>query len=121
MKKYFFILFVVLTIINNSYSQTDMSQYAHKFLVYQAVKLLQTKYPQVINSNPEFFYWLSNKNQFNWEEWYNTSIGQGFPYMEGSLYTGAYREDEEDVIDNICGGPWAPGYRTLSFLGCGWR
>lgn len=114
MKKIFFILFVVLTISNNSNSQTDFSQDVHKYLVYQAVKLLQVKYPDVINSNPEFFYWLSNKNQFNWEEWYNTSIGQGFPYMKGSLYTGACREDNEDVIDNICGGPWAPAYVTLS-------
>lgn len=114
MKKIFFVLFIIFTISVNSYSQTDMSQDVHKYLVYQAVKLLQQKYPAVFNSNPEFLYWLSNKNQVNWEDWENPVFSPGFPYMNGSLYVGAFREDEEDVIDNICGGWWAPGYVTLS-------
>lgn len=114
MKTTLIIIFVFIS-LSNIYSQNRMSQDVHKFLTYQGVKLFKEKNPTVANTNSEFFNWLGG-NAVSWEDWSNPLFNlanNDFPFMRGSMYVGALREDEEDVIDELCF-PYSPGGITIS-------
>lgn len=60
----------------------------HKYITYQAWELVKAQHPEVINS-------LMNQRIGHWQDGNINGTG---PWQKGYIVTGAYREDEEDVI-----------------------
>ncbi len=83
--------------------QGRYSQDAHKHITAQAMELLKHQFPYVNFS-------LLSQNIGDMQ----TSNGGSFPFQVGKAVTGAFREDEEDVVFNIMGPVGASWYVSNS-------
>lgn len=66
----------------------EHEQNIHKYITYQAWELVKAQHPEVINS-------AMNHRIGHWQD---GSINGTGPWQKGMVITGAYREDEEDVM-----------------------
>jgi hypothetical protein len=68
--------------------QTEHEQDIHKYITYQAWELVKHQHPEVIYS----------EMSLRMGHWADGSINGTGPWQKGKVITGAYREDEEDVV-----------------------
>jgi hypothetical protein len=68
--------------------QSEHIQDIHKYITYQAWELVKAEHPEVINS-------VMNQRIGHWQD---GSLNGTGPWQKGNVVTGAYREDEEDVV-----------------------
>ncbi|MFA5404004.1 MAG: hypothetical protein WC358_03620, partial [Ignavibacteria bacterium] len=92
-----FILFFIVSLFQfyPLYSQTDLEQLHHKYLVVQAWNIVRQQHSEVINSE------MQNRMQFSPEtygDWWNTEYDGLYAWHKGKIISGAFREDEEDVV-----------------------
>lgn len=83
-------------IYNNTLSQPiDHEQLIHKYLTVQGWNLVRSEHPEVIYSE------MNRRMCFNvgqYGDWWNSAYNGTLPWQTGKILTGAYREDEEDVV-----------------------
>lgn len=89
MKTLLLITVMAIFVTSSSHSQhAEHVQDVHKYITYQAWELVKSQYPGVVNSE-------MNRRIGHWQD---GSINGTGPWQKGMVITGAFREDEEDVV-----------------------
>ncbi len=82
---------LLMMLLSSSIGMAQHSEHIqdiHKYITFQAWELVKAQYPYVVNS-------LMNQRIGHWQD---GSINGTGPWQKGLVVTGAYREDEEDVL-----------------------
>ncbi len=92
----FYLAIGLFTLVHKIYSQQQEgnpnegfhTQNIHKYLTYQSWQMVLHEHPEAVNSEMDF----------RMGGWQDGSINGNKPWEKGKVITGAYREDEEDVV-----------------------
>ena len=96
--KLIFILIIVSVMSNITLSQDKELRYeqdVHKYLTVQGWNLVRSAHPEVRFSEMQR---RMNDNNNIYGVWNNTWFDGTAPWQKGRILTGAFREDEEDVV-----------------------